>query len=81
MDTKIIEKKWTDIAVKQLVGRRITGVRYMTDEERREYYWSNRALIVTLDNGQYFIPTSDPEGNNAGTLHTSDEKEPVLTSL
>ena len=78
MDSRIMEKKWTDIAESQLVGRKITAVRYMTEDERQDYGWSHRALIVQLNDGNFFFPSADDEGNDAGALFTADEKNQVL---
>jgi len=72
---------WLTIASKQLLGRRIVGVRYMTQSEADEYMWHSRPLIVTLDDGSWFMPSRDDEGNNGGALFTSNENEPVLPVL
>lgn len=81
MNDKQIETQWTGIAGKQLVGKRIVGVRYMTQTEADNYMWSYRALVVMLDDGSYFIPSADDEGNDGGALFTSNQEEPVLPVL
>ena len=65
-------KTWEERAAKALVGRTIVSVRYMTIEEVNQHFWYSSALIITLDDGTFFYPTSDDEGNDAGALATSD---------
>ena len=59
---------WTKEASKHLVGRRITEVRYLTDAESKALGWYGRALVLVLDNGALFYPSSDDEGNGPGAL-------------
>lgn len=57
---------------KALIGRKIVGVKAMTDGETREFYWDhhrNRGAVFVLDNGDYFIPMEDDEGNGPGALY------------
>ena len=64
-----IEKKWTEDIEKQLVGRKIVKVEYMPTEMAKDnFYWFNRPIILTLDNGSEIIPSSDDEGNDGGAL-------------
>ena len=81
MNDKQIQAQWLGIAGKQLIGKRIVGIRYMTQAEADEYIWHSRPLIVTLDDGSWFMPSADDEGNDGGALFTSDEAEPVLPVL
>ncbi len=73
-----IVKRWEKIASDQLVGRKIVAVRYMTDEEATDFDWYDRPLVVALDNGLQFFASSDDEGNSAGSLFTSNDKQPTL---
>ena len=81
MNEKILEKKWTDIASAQLVGRRIREVRYLTNQEAQDLGWASRCVVLVLDNGNYVFPSADDEGNDAGAFFTGDEKHPVLPVL
>ena len=81
MNDKQIEKQWTGIAGKQLVGKRIVGVRYMTQAEADSIMWHSRPLVVALDDGSWFMPSADDEGNDGGALFTSDREESVLPVL
>jgi hypothetical protein len=51
-----------------LVAKRITSVRYMTQEEADALMWSKRPLIITLNDGSMIVPQMDDEGNNGGAL-------------
>lgn len=52
-----------------LIGRTITDVRAMYEEEMDLMLWSGeRGSVFTLDNGGMFIPMSDSEGNGVGYL-------------
>ena len=60
---------WTKEASKHLVGRRITEVRYLSKDESDALGWDgNRSLVLVLDNGALFFPSSDDEGNSPGAL-------------
>tara|TARA_R110002126_G_scaffold253671_2_gene396783 strand:+ start:58 stop:315 length:258 start_codon:yes stop_codon:yes gene_type:complete len=70
-----IEKYWTDKIKKQLVGRTITSVQYLSREDAREDWdWSDRSLIIMFDDNSWIMPMSDDEGNNGGALATSESK-------
>ena len=62
------EKFWKGYAVTRLVGRTITEVRYLTPDEARDIGWTQRPLVMFLDDGTYILPMSDDEGNAAGAL-------------
>lgn len=66
---------WTKEANRLLVNKRIVQVRYMTDEEQRAFSWSNKAVVLQLDDGTLLFPSMDDEGNNAGALHYIKEGE------
>ena len=66
-------KQWTTKAAKLLVGKTITGVRYLTEEERSTLGWYSRTLVLMLNDGTFVWASSDDEGNNAGALFTTDE--------
>ena len=71
-------KRWEKIAEDQLCGRKIVKVRYLNDEEMDMLGWYRKSLVVFLDNGSYFFPSSDDEGNHPGALFTSDKNEPTI---
>lgn len=72
-----VEKRWLKTAT-ILKGRKIVGVRYLTEEERDDLGWFSRPVVIFLDNGEYIFPMSDDEGNDAGALATSFDDVAVL---
>jgi hypothetical protein len=62
-----LEAYWTNQA-KKLVGKTITGVRYLSREETLENYWERRPIGIELDNEYWIVPKSDDEGNEGGGL-------------
>lgn len=73
-----IETRWTNEARRQLEGRRIVKVRYMTAAEADSLGWGVRAVVMQLDDGNLIYPSADDEGNDAGALFTNNERQPVL---
>lgn len=76
-----IESRWTLAAQQQLLGRKIVKVRYLTEQEADELGWGTRCVVIQLDDGNLIYPSSDDEGNDAGSLFTNNEKVPVLPVL
>ena len=72
------EQLWTDKAEAQLLGRTALTVRYLTAEEAREMMIGRRPLAIFFDDGSYLFPMADDEGNDGGSLFTSNEDEPIL---
>lgn len=58
-------------AKEKIVGHRITGVRYMTDEEIEKSVWDKKGIVLELDNGELLFPLTDEEGNSPGVLATT----------
>jgi len=75
------EAYWTEIASKQLLGRKIVAVRYMTPKEAHGSGWGARCVVLQLDDGNLVFPSMDDEGNGAGTLFTNDKDHSVLPVL
>ena len=78
---KDYDKIWTDVAKKQLLGRKIVDVRYMTQEEADDMGWYSRPVVFQLDDGNLIFPSADDEGNDGGALFTNDESNPTLPVL
>ena len=51
-----------------LIGRKVTGVKYMDEEQARDNYLCHRPIILLLDDGSELDVQSDDEGNGGGTL-------------
>lgn len=74
-------KQWAEKAAALLVGKTITGVRYITEKEREGLGWSKRSLVLILDDGTYLWPSADDEGNNAGSFFTTDRSLEVIPTI
>lgn len=72
------EQRWTKIASALLLNRKIVKVRYLSENEAIELDWSQRCVVLQLDNGMLVYPSADDEGNGAGALFTTDKKESTL---
>tara|TARA_R110002020_G_scaffold55591_6_gene154091 strand:+ start:990 stop:1301 length:312 start_codon:yes stop_codon:yes gene_type:complete len=69
MTKKNLTKQWTKYASKRLVGRTITKVAYLTNEEcEGDFGWYKRPITFTLDDGKVIIAQMDDEGNDGGVL-------------
>jgi hypothetical protein len=72
---------WLKEATKQLLGRKIVKVRYMTVDEMNDLGWYSRPVVMILDDGNIIYPSRDDEGNDGGALFTTNEANPVLPVL
>ena len=59
--------RWQKKIEKQLCGRTIVSVRYMTPQEAESSYWCYQPILLILDDGTAICPMSDDEGNEAGS--------------
>ena len=73
-----IEKTWTQVAEKQLLGKKIVKVRYMSQAEADSMGWYKRPVVFQLDDGNLIYPSMDDEGNDGGALFTNSKSEPTL---
>ena len=76
--TKSKPLTWEQRISKQLVGRKIVEVRWMTKKEADENYWDYQPVLLILDDGTSLCPMSDDEGNNAGALCHFEGEEEVI---
>ena len=49
-----------------IIGRKIIGVRYLTQEELDEMDWYGRVPVILLDDGTEIVASQDDEGNGPG---------------
>jgi len=71
-------KKFSKKATKAFKGKTVEKIDYLTDEEAENMGWFRKAPVVTFTDGSYLIASSDPEGNDAGTLFTSNDDVATL---
>ena len=65
------EQYWTELVAKNLVGRKITRVEYMTEIEMKDNMWYKRPIAIQLDNKYWLVPMMDDEGNDGGAMSTT----------
>jgi len=70
-DKEETKARWRAAALKKLVGRKISTVRYLTDAEQEELEWHASTLVIILDDGSFIFPSQDDEGNGPGVIFTS----------
>jgi len=67
-------KKWSDVAKKHLLGKKIVLIRSMTKEEKEGFDWYNRYVpIMQTDAGDLIIFSADDEGNCGGAFCSNDD--------
>ncbi len=65
------KQRWVAEIEAKLLGRKITGIRYMTDKEVDHFGWARSAVVIQLDDGGELIASADDEGNDAGAIFTN----------
>lgn len=77
LERKLCQVLRNKYASDNLVGKKVTAVRYMTDEEVEDMGWNSKALVIQLDDSSIIFPSRDDEGNDAGALfgQTKDGEE------
>ena len=71
--------RWDKKIEKQLCGRTIVSVRYMTPQEAKSSRWYYQPILLILDDGTALCPMSDDEGNEAGAIACSGDNVEVET--
>jgi hypothetical protein len=66
------------IARQLLLNKKIVNVRYMSEDEMEDMGWNVRSVAFQTEDGLWFFPSRDDEGNDGGALFTSDEKHSCL---
>lgn len=77
-DKEKLRQQWATKAEKQLKGKKIAAVRYLTEQEKENMMWRNSAPVIFFEDGSYLFPSRDDEGNNAGALFTSFDELPTI---
>jgi hypothetical protein len=75
------EQFWTERIAKNLVGKTITKVEYMTEIEMKDSMWYKRPIAIQLDNQYWLIPMADDEGNDGGSISTTFNNLPTIPVL
>ena len=78
---KDLNKIWNEKAESLLLCKRIIQVRYLDHDEAWEMGWYERPIAFQVDDGTWFYPSRDDEGNGGGALFTSNETDFCLPVL
>jgi len=81
MNIQEIEQNWNSKAENLLKNQKIVDVRYMTEKERDMLGWSNRCIIIVLNDGTAIYPSRDDEGNDAGALFVDNIEKDISEVL
>ena len=76
--------RWQKKIEKQLCGRTIVSVRYMTAQEAKQCGWYYQPLLIIFYDGSAICPMSDVEGNESGSLSVfqgTSKTEPVMDTI
>lgn len=76
-----VVKHWESKAASVLVGRKIKAVRYLLPDEVENLGWYSRSVVIELDNGVLVWPSRDDEGNDAGSLFTTDDRADTFPTI
>ena len=68
---KKVEQQIIGKVKKQMLGRTITNIRFMSEQECDNNMWDKRGVVIELDDGNILYPMCDEEGNNSGVIATS----------
>jgi hypothetical protein len=71
-------KQWESMIAKFLVGKTIKSARYLNDAEMESWGFDRSPVIIEFEDGSWFCPMRDDEGNDGGSLATSDKNLPVI---
>ncbi len=74
MNKTATEKRLIADVAKDIVGKKIIGIRYLTEEEMKSSYWYKRCPVLILEDGSIIVPLSDDEGNESGVLEINTAK-------
>ena len=67
------ERTWHADFLQPAVGRTITSIRTLTEEEVLDMGWDHvwdygQTVVITFDDESIWIPMQDPEGNGPGFI-------------
>lgn len=60
-----------------LVAKKISSVRYMTQDEADAFMWDKRPLVIRFTDGSFLVPQMDDEGNNGGAMYFQNDSGAV----
>tara|TARA_R100000353_G_scaffold175083_1_gene144504 strand:- start:1460 stop:1720 length:261 start_codon:yes stop_codon:yes gene_type:complete len=76
-----IQEYWTEKINKELLGRKITKIEYLTQDELDDNMWDKSPIAIELDNRIWLVPMADDEGNDGGSISTNIKNLSVIPTI
>jgi len=76
-----IQEYWTEKINKELLGRKITKIEYLTKDEVDNNMWYKSPIAIELDNRIWLVPMADDEGNDGGSISTNIKNLPIIPTI
>jgi len=76
-----IQEYWTEKINKELLGRKITKIEYLTQKELDDNMWDKSPIAIELDNRIWLVPMADDEGNDGGSISTNIKNLSVIPTI
>lgn len=76
-----IQEYWTEKINKELLGRKITKIEYLTQDELDNNMWDKSPIAIELDNRIWLVPMADDEGNDGGSISTNIKNLPIIPTI
>lgn len=76
-----VREHWTKKVRKELLGKRITKVEYLTYKETEDNLWYKTPIAIQLDNKIWLVPIADDEGNDGGSISTNLKNLSVIPTI
>ena len=76
-----IQEYWTEKINKELLGRKITKIEYLTQDELDNNMWDRSPIAIELDNRIWLVPMADDEGNDGGSISTNIKNLPIIPTI
>jgi len=76
-----IQEYWTEKISKELLGKKITKIEYLTQDEVDNNMWYKTPIAIQLDNRIWLIPMADDEGNDGGSISTNIKNLQIIPTI
>jgi hypothetical protein len=66
---------------KYLIGKTISKIRYLTDEEMELFGWYKRPMVIVLNDDTQIVLQSDDEGNDGGAAFLYNGEQDIQETI
>jgi hypothetical protein len=66
---------------KYLIGKKISKIRYLTDEEMELFGWYKRPMVIVLNDDTQIVLQSDDEGNDGGAAFLYNGEQDIQETI